>query len=107
MRNIKLLNIYLYIEQTTYPVEDLAPLYNRLFMRKSYLFGLLYAAHGQCAYLPHAKSEFETIAQLLSVKDDPLSIAATIGKGKVVEGGELPFWKRGERERESIVLRQN
>ena len=85
------MDIYLYIEQTTYPVEDLAPLYNRLFMRKSYLFGLLYAAHGQCAYLPHAKSEFETIVQLLSVKDDPLSISATIGKGKVVEGGESPF----------------
>ncbi|KAG2213758.1 hypothetical protein INT45_003660, partial [Circinella minor] len=77
-------------EQTTHPVEDLAPIYNRLFMRKSYLFGLLYASHGQCAYLPHAKSEFETILQLLSVKDDPLSISATIGKGKVVEGAFDP-----------------
>ncbi|KAI9245695.1 Mak10 subunit, NatC N-terminal acetyltransferase-domain-containing protein [Phascolomyces articulosus] len=77
-------------EQTQFPVDELAPLYNRLFMRKSYLFGLLYASHAQCTYLPHAKAEFENILQLLNVKEDCLSISATIGKGIVVEGAFDP-----------------
>ncbi|KAI9468681.1 Mak10 subunit, NatC N-terminal acetyltransferase-domain-containing protein [Zychaea mexicana] len=79
---------------STHSAAELAPLYNRLYMRKSYLLGLIYVSHTQCSYLSHAKAEFENILQLLNVKEDQLSISATISKGKVVEGAFDPSINR-------------
>ncbi|KAI8146778.1 Mak10 subunit, NatC N-terminal acetyltransferase-domain-containing protein [Fennellomyces sp. T-0311] len=73
-----------------FTAEALAPLYNRLLMRKSYLLGLLYLSQPRCSHFVDAKTQFGKVLELLDIKEDPAAISTTIGKGKEVEGAFDP-----------------